>query len=152
MNGQNAHFACANDEGGFTFQLAANFYFLNSESGKEQPLIRDETVGWAFEPRYSEDGRNIVLFWNRDQFGIWMLSKEDHAGRLIKEGELFPIRWSKDGRTLYVSDGRGTKLARVSVANGKNCECTRNFPSSRSNIRHFSGRKDFPQECDPKAV
>ena len=42
-----------------------NFHLLDPVTETETPLIKDETVGWAFCPRYSPDGLRVALYWNR---------------------------------------------------------------------------------------
>ena len=86
-----------------------NFHFLDPETAEEKPLVKDESVGWIFYPRYSLDGRKIAVHWNRiddprgRRPGIWIVSLEDSVERFIPQTRDFSriIGWSPDGNWIY---------------------------------------------------
>ncbi len=84
-----------------------NFHFINPQTGEETPLLRHPELGWTFIPRYSPDGSQVVLFWNRKgtrEDGLWVLSLADSSQTLIYRGSLLPIEWSADGRWIFAWD------------------------------------------------
>jgi serine/threonine protein kinase len=83
----------------------SNFYILDPASGKERALVENETEGWLFAPRYSPDGKKVAIHWNRKPSrGIWVVSVEDSNQKLIREGYVWPIGWSEDGKWIYASE------------------------------------------------
>lgn len=67
------------------------------------------TQGWTFAPRISTQGDRLALYWNRrgSARGLWVASLAGTASRLVAEGFLLaPMRWSRDDRTIFVSEQR----------------------------------------------
>jgi Tol biopolymer transport system component len=96
-----------------------NFHLLNPESGTETLLLKDESRGWIFTPRFSWDGSKIAAFWNRKPSrGLFTISLIDSKEELLKEGSFDPIGWSTDGDWVYVIDEE-LKLSKVSTLDGK---------------------------------
>ena len=89
-----------------------NFSVLNVETGKEHPLISNDTVGWLFRPLLSPDGGTLAVYWNRslgDQGtpagrGIWTMAPDGGDQRMIlhRDSIYAPLGWSSDGNSLYV--------------------------------------------------
>ncbi|MDH4272273.1 MAG: protein kinase, partial [Candidatus Aminicenantes bacterium] len=49
-----------------------NFMVLDPETGEEIPFVKDESVGWIFDPVYSPDGKKVAVGWNRrPSAGVW---------------------------------------------------------------------------------
>jgi serine/threonine protein kinase len=96
-----------------------NFHILDPETGKEIPLVKDDSVGWCFDPQYSPDGRKVAVFWNRSKpsrsRGIWVISLDDFSQEFIKEGEESPIGWSPDGKWIYASDWDSMKHVKIEL-------------------------------------
>ena len=79
-----------------------NFHFLNPKTGEETPLIKDDSVGWAFEPQFSPDGKKVAVAWNRSpSHGLWVIFLEDSSEKPLKEGWLYPLGWSDDGEWIH---------------------------------------------------
>ena len=43
-----------------------NFFILDPQTGEEDLLMEDESLGWIFTPKYSPDGREIAVHWDRN--------------------------------------------------------------------------------------
>jgi Tol biopolymer transport system component len=93
-----------------------NFYILDPESQTESPLVKDDSVGWAFTPVFSPDASQLVVYWNRLQGrGLFLIPfegsapKEERVRRLT--GSLF---WGRVGQSVDASSYRG-KPVRLSV-------------------------------------
>jgi serine/threonine protein kinase len=84
---------------------ARNLKILDPETGEEESLIQDDSVGWVFSPRYSPDGKTIAVWWNRSDNrmdrGLWVISLSDRSATLIARGNAYPIGWSPDGASIY---------------------------------------------------
>jgi len=83
-----------------------NFNILDPETGEEKPLVKNESVGWLFFPKYSPDGKNVAVNWSRSTHpGIWVISLVDNSEIPLGSGDLrpyiFPAGWSPDGRSVY---------------------------------------------------
>ena len=81
-----------------------NFGCLDPLTELERPLVRNDSAGFLFSPQYSPDKRNIAVFWNRNQRGIWLLATDDTVQRFLLPSipSLVPMAWSLDNRLLYV--------------------------------------------------
>jgi serine/threonine protein kinase/WD40 repeat protein len=91
-----------------------NFHILDPETGKEVPLVKDDSVGWLFNPQYSPDGKRVAVFWNRPPTrGIWVISLDDFSQEFMNEGEESPIGWSPDGKWIYAYDPDSTKYIKI---------------------------------------
>ena len=53
----------------------SNFNFLDPNTGERQPLLRDSSVGWIFQPVFSPDGSRLAVLWNnvRQGPGLWII-------------------------------------------------------------------------------
>jgi TolB protein len=81
-----------------------NFHILNPETEEEIPLIKDDSVGWAFDPQYSPDGNRVALYWNRagqDKDGLWVIYLEEYSEKLLNNRYLYPMAWSDDGMWVH---------------------------------------------------
>jgi len=102
-----------------------NFIVLNPDSREENPLVKDDSVGWMFEPKHSSDGKKIVVNWNRGSSsgssGLWLISLDDSSQRLLLKGSNEPIGWSSDDKCVYFKeqDIKELKIFMVSVENGQ---------------------------------
>jgi Tol biopolymer transport system component len=88
-----------------------NFLFLNPVTEAESPLVQDDSVGWLFYPQISPDGMKVAVYWNRIPRGIWLISLTTNSAKLLTEGILFPIGWSRDGSTIYLTNSTANILA-----------------------------------------
>ncbi len=95
-----------------------NYHFLDPQTGAEEPIVTNDSVGWMLGALASPDGRSVAAFWNREpKSGLWLISMEDSSQKLIWPGEFaVPIGWSADGRSIYVA--ADTQVRVVSV-NGR---------------------------------
>jgi Tol biopolymer transport system component len=104
-----------------------NFYILNSTTEAERPLVPNDSVGWMFCPRYSPDGKSVVVHWNRHDKadknirGLWLISLEDSSQVRISDGLLLPIEWSADGKWIYAWDQskRPIKILQIPASGGQ---------------------------------
>ena len=81
-----------------------NFHILDPATQKEMPLVKDESVGWAFGACSSPDGERFAVLWNRTSGGppgLWIISLKDSSETLLREEWIHPVAWSKDGKTIY---------------------------------------------------
>jgi serine/threonine protein kinase len=91
-----------------------NFHVLDPATGSERPLIRDDSVGWAFGPVAAPDTERVALAWNRKDRGVWTIDLDDGTETLLAAGFLYPFEWSHDGRFVYaVSDETSTGDGRI---------------------------------------
>ena len=98
-----------------------NFHILDPSTGKERPLLRNDSLGLIFGPQYSPDGGKIAAFWSRrGANGIYILSPDDTTQQHLIEIVAGPLRWSADSKTVFVRDGHDTRtILAVSLATGK---------------------------------
>jgi Tol biopolymer transport system component len=85
------------------YQVAGNqnFMRLDPTTGEEEPLL-PEPSGWIFYPSYSPDAKKVAVFWNRKPtVGLHLVSVDDGSFRQLRAGQIFPIGWSADGRSIY---------------------------------------------------
>lgn len=96
-----------------------NFHILDPETGKEVPLVKDDSVGWCFSPQYSPDGKKVALFWNRGKpsrsRGIWIIKLNDFSEEFINEGEEMPIGWSPDGKWIHAFNPDSKRYVQIEV-------------------------------------
>ena len=81
-----------------------NFRLVDPESEAEERLVQNDSVGWMFGPRFSPDGTQVAVCWNRkDRPGLWLISRSDGSQKRLNEHDIYPPEWSGDARNLYVS-------------------------------------------------
>jgi serine/threonine protein kinase len=83
-----------------------NFILLNPKTEEESPLVEDEMVGWMFTPYWSPDGKKVAVSWNRIDRkggGAWIITLEDSTQKLVKEGNVYPVGWTPDGKWIYIA-------------------------------------------------
>jgi len=94
-----------------------NYHLLDPGSKKEEPLVKDDSVGWMFQAKYSHDREKVALFWNRSPSGsIWIVSLKDRSEVSLSPGgaEPFePVEWSSDGKWIYVKSGSRIQMIRA---------------------------------------
>ncbi len=75
-------------------------------AGSAEPLPGLDTVGWMNWPRLSPDRKSIAFMWNRGGnagAGIYAFRLGGRDATLLAQGALVPVRWSADGREVYVA-------------------------------------------------
>jgi Tol biopolymer transport system component len=85
-----------------------NFNFLNTDSGKENPLLTDTSRGWMFDPIVSRDQKKAIFEVNwqeKNLIGIWLENLSNHTGSILVPGRPMqgntPIAWSADSEWVY---------------------------------------------------
>ena len=90
-----------------------NFHILDPQTENERPLVPNNTVGWMFTPRYSPDGKKVVVSWNRPGQKLWLISLEDIVQTplhgLNSPDFSVPLQWSADGKWIYMLEGQRLK-------------------------------------------
>ncbi len=101
-----------------------NFHLLDPKTEAERPLLANDSLGWVFQPRYSPDGKNVAVHWNRADeadTGLWLISLEDSSQTLSCKGDLWPLEWPRDGNWIYVSNfvETPTKIFKILASGGE---------------------------------
>lgn len=79
-----------------------NFRLLDWETGEERPLVRNDSVGWIFQPQYSPDGGRVAVHWNRLGVpGLWIITLADESQLLLQKGRYIPVGWSTRSEAVY---------------------------------------------------
>jgi Tol biopolymer transport system component len=95
-----------------------NYRIRDLWTGRDEYLFKDTSVGaWVFDPRFSPRGDRLVLGWNRDEPGLWLLSWPSRTERRLAP-QLRPIGWSVDGEWIYAIQPAGRAIVRVSPRTG----------------------------------
>ena len=99
-----------------------NFHLLDPDTEEETPLIKDDSVGWAFDAEYSPDGTQIAVWWNRPPSGgLWVISLKDSSEIHVSEHPINPHTppgWSADGVWIY-SRQEGGDIVKMPVSGGE---------------------------------
>lgn len=87
------------------FELLGDIYQLPITGGNAQPII--DGRDFASQPRFSPDGKQLVYVSDSSgEDNLW-LANADGSGRVQlsrrNDGELISPAWSRDGKTIYVS-------------------------------------------------
>jgi Tol biopolymer transport system component len=104
-----------------------NFHVLNPKTEEERALVANDSVGPMFDLTTSPDGKSVAVLWNRKgraMDGIWVISLEDSSQTFLYRTDGDPIRWSADGKWIYVLDGlaaetKGAQIIRIPAAGGE---------------------------------
>jgi Tol biopolymer transport system component len=97
-----------------------NFFWLDPASGAEQPLVKNDSVGWMFTPIPSPDGKNVAVFWNRKpQRGTFLISLEDTSQVPTGPPGGWPLGWSPQATALYVIGESPHQIYRVPTQRGE---------------------------------
>jgi Tol biopolymer transport system component len=92
-----------------------NLLRVNSQTQAENPLIRDESVGWLpGKPTFSPDSKKLAVTWNRRGWGLWIVSLEPYSETLLLVGAVQPFGWSPDGKYVYAI--RGREIFKIEIA------------------------------------
>jgi serine/threonine protein kinase len=92
---------------------------LYPDTGREVPLLKDGSKLNVREGLCSPDGKKIAVLGNRSPDfvdGLWLISLGDSSEVLLRQGELFPIGWSSDGKSLYASESVPGTIKVIMVA------------------------------------
>ena len=93
-----------------------NFSLLNPVTREETLLVGEESVGWIFNPAFSPDGLKVCVNWNRQPSeGLWLISLRDSSKKYLNMRTTFPICWSTDGRSIYVTQHLSNQVKIVMV-------------------------------------
>ncbi len=93
-----------------------NIGMIDPVSGRVDFLIKEHEGGWLFNPRFSPDGKQIAVFWNRSPSrGIWAISQVDGERRFLYPGSHLPVGWTPDGRWIYAALPSGQMLEIIAI-------------------------------------
>ena len=86
-----------------------DFDRIDLRGGAEpKPLLGPlASLGHAFWPAVSHDGKRVAFYWNRTDSGraIWVIPSEGgEPRRVVQRGYAGPIGWSKDDRWIYINE------------------------------------------------
>jgi hypothetical protein len=99
-----------------------NYLRINSNTHEEKPIVQhDQSVGWVpLKPVFSADGKKMAVWWNRQDFGLWIISLEPYSEKVLQSGNIYPVGWSPDRKYVYAirpeSAERAREIIRVQVA------------------------------------
>jgi serine/threonine-protein kinase len=96
-----------------------NFRLLDPETEEEQLLVQNDSVGWIFHPKFSPDGTQVAVFWNRRERGVWLISLVDSTQVRLVEGWVDLFGWSSDGQSVYTRVRGDSVYKRVPLAGGE---------------------------------
>ena len=87
------------------FELLGDIYQLPIAGGNAKPIIKGRD--FASQPRFSPNGKQIVFVSDRSgEDNLWLANADGSSlTQLSKrtDGELISPAWSRDGKTIYVS-------------------------------------------------
>jgi serine/threonine protein kinase/WD40 repeat protein len=99
-----------------------NYLRINSNTHEVKPIVQhDQSVGWVpLKPVFSADGKKMAVWWNRREFGLWIISLEPYSEKILQSGNIYPVGWSPDRKYIYAirweSAQRAREIIRVQVA------------------------------------
>jgi Tol biopolymer transport system component len=99
-----------------------NFLKVDDKTHEVAPLIQhDPLFGWLPErPVFSPDAKNMAVWWNRKQAGLWIVSLETYSETMLPSGMIYPFGWSPDGKYVYAIRAHamesGREVVRVQLA------------------------------------
>lgn len=102
-----------------------NFQVLDPRTETEATLIQEYPGGWTHTPRYSPEAQQVVLYWFHrsaaDPHQVWLISEDGSERRLpySETGEFYPVGWSKHANWIYGFHLPTSKIAKLSVADGR---------------------------------
>lgn len=81
-----------------------NFMVLDLGTGEEQPLVRNDSVGWIFSPVFSPAGDRVVAYWHRPpRRDLWVIGLQDGSQIRLPDTDNagMPIIWANDGSVYF---------------------------------------------------
>ena len=93
-----------------------NFHILDPITQKEEPLIKNDSVGWSFYARYSPDNTKVAVFWNRfPSPGLWTIDLSNNSETQLRKESLYPWMWSQDGKWIYAMTQEDYRIRMIDV-------------------------------------
>jgi serine/threonine-protein kinase len=80
-----------------------NYQVVDLATGRERPLVANDSVGWLFAPLFEPSGNGVVVYWHRPpRADLWRIGLSDSsqtriAGTQAVSGDVRPHRWRTDG-------------------------------------------------------
>lgn len=105
---------------------ARNYLIRDLTTEREEFLVADPSVGWVFWPRFSPNGDQVAVFWNRAERGLWVLSWPERIEHFVAPF-LTPVGWSADGLVIYAYQRSSREIVKVDVEGGTS-EVVAQFP------------------------
>lgn len=90
-----------------------DYLLLDTRAGKSTVIGNSDSLGWIVYPRFSRDGGRIS-WWvagPAPRRGMWVMTLPSGARvRILRDGPVVPLAWSRDGRWIYVADWRTARM------------------------------------------
>jgi len=116
-----------------------NFKLFDIEAELETTLVKNDSVGYIFSPKFSHDGSKIAVNWNRIEYGnildpfgsetrgpfaqgLWIIYEKDQSQNHISDKDLYPIGWDLEGKTVYAVDIANNTIIKVPIDSSESTE------------------------------
>jgi len=105
-----------------------NFRLFDPATGSSRPLVEADSLGYAFSPCWSPDGKRVAFFWNRERenppMGAWVKDVTDGSVWRIAETIVNPVGWTPDGEWIWglrydVTEGGLNELFKIPARGGE---------------------------------
>ena len=99
-----------------------NLYVFNIITGEQKTFIKSENYEWMYNPIFSPEMKKVAIHWNKNNYGIWIISLEDSSQKFLIKGRLLPLKWTEDGRYIFIFDYVKSEILKVFLNNGSIAE------------------------------
>jgi Tol biopolymer transport system component len=96
-----------------------NLWFIDPATEAETSLFKINPTDYIMWPKYSPDGKKIVVLWQKEsgkEPGLWLISLDDSSSVMLRKGRAFPIGWSADGKWIYASERGAGRLEILAIS------------------------------------
>ena len=151
-----SHHLIWNNENKIIYQKEENrnFYVLDSSTEERTELLKDDSVGWGFEPSFSQYMNYLSLTWNRiEGAGLWLIPilngiLDEKNAKRINSCDCYTIGWSKDGSLIYTANRDGeVKIRTIQINDGSIIDSI-SVPSLTSDVKMASEKNIFILKID----
>jgi Tol biopolymer transport system component len=83
-----------------------NFVAYDPRTGEHTLLVDADSIGYVFDPIWSQDGKKVAFFWNREaaetpSMGLWGKDMTDGSIWEITRGVFNAVAWTADSEHLW---------------------------------------------------